>query len=778
MTEPDRERPRTGRRAAVWDAGTGAGTAFGLAELIRVLLARFRAALATEDEAGRFAPWLAVGFGTGVLLYFIAPAEPSWMAAVAAFAGLAALAFYLREHGRGVVIALALAAVAAGFAVACVRGAMIAHPVLTRATATITIAGFVEARDSSARSDRIVLLVTRTDAKAKQAIPKRVRLAFRRGAAPSVGDHVEVRARLRPLIGPVRPGGYDFAVGAYFAGLGATGYALGKSKPVDAPNAAPLSIRIYAGIEHLRRSLAARIRAAVPGDSGAVAVALVTGIRDGISQDVNEALRISGLYHVISISGLHMALIAGALFAIARGTLAIIPGLALRRPIKKWAAVLALIGVTFYLVLSGAEVATQRSYVMIAIVLVGVLFDRPALTLRTLAAALVVTLLISPEAVLNPGFQMSFAATLALVSLYERWVPVMSAPPAAGASMLGAFAARSGRWLLLGAATSLVAGLATAFYAAFHFHRLAPYGLLANVLAMPVIAFVIMPAALLGVALLPFGFDQLGWLAMGYGIDWMIWIARKVASLQDAEGRVAAFGAGAVLVATLALLALTIPATRLRLIGVPLAAAALLLAWSAPRYDVMVDAEADAIAVRGADGKLSIHTTRRDRFTVETWLAADATAPADRESLARGFACDINGCVARTADGGIVAVSIKPEALLDDCGRAAIVIARREVPARCPAAVIDRNVLAATGALALRKKADGGWVVFSARPLHADRPWYGRAAPADPAALARLQAPKAIPAKAKVTPEDLPGDIPAPEPPETSGEEPLDASDQ
>lgn len=772
MTEPNQRPPRPRWRAAVLGAGAEAWSASGWSGLFPFALGRLRAALIAEADAGRLAPWLAVCFGVGVLLYFLAPYEPSWVAACAGFLIASVLAIAARRRPAGFVAAIGFAAIAAGFAIASSRAAMLAHPVLSRATAMVTVSGFVEARDASARSDRIVLRVTKPDEKSKQPIPERIRVAFRKGSAPSVGEHVELRARLRPLIGPIRPGGYDFALGAYFAGLGATGYALGKSKAVPAATEVPLSIRAYAAVERIRRGLAERIRAALPGDTGAIAVALVTGIRDGISPEANEVLRISGLYHVISISGLHMALIAAAIFAIGRGTLALVPGLALRRPIKKWAAALALLGVTFYLVLSGAEVATQRSYIMIAVVLVGVLLDRPALTLRTLAAAAVVTLIISPEALLNPGFQMSFAATLALVSLYERWVPVVSQPPPPGASMVRATGVRAGRWLLLGAATSFVAGLATAFYAAFHFHRLAPYGVLANVLSMPAIAFVIMPGALLGVALLPFGFDQLGWLMMGTGIDWMLWIARGVAGLQGAEGRVAAFGASAVLLATLALLVLTIPVTRLRLIGLPLAAFALFLAATPVRYDVLVDAEADAVAIRAPDGKLSIHAARRDRFTIENWLAADASAPGEADKIARAFTCDEFGCTARFADGAIIAVPAKPEALLEDCGRVALLISRMDVAKSCTVAVIDRQTLATTGAIALRRT-PAGWEAYPARSPRSDRPWFSRPASADPDVLARLSPTR--PARDAQLPEDAAGDIPAPD---ASDNETLEPEDQ
>lgn len=737
MDGPERKRPRAARGAAAL-AGTGAMPRFGFAEMSRAFSAWLRAALAEEAEQGRLAPWLAAGFCGGVLLYFLAPHEPSWLAALAAVCVSGIAAYRLRERIIAAPALLLLTAIFAGFATGAVRGAMSAHPVLTAPTATVTLQGFVEARDASARSDRIVLRVTKTDPKAKHAIPERVRVAFRKGAAPAVGDHVELRARLRPLVGPIRPGGYDFAIGAYFSGLGATGFALGKSKIVPSETAVPLTIRLNAQIDRLRRSLAERIQHTLTGDAGAIAVALVTGIRDHISHEANEAMRISGLYHVISISGLHMALVAGVLFAFARGGMALIPGLALRRPIKKYAAVLALLGVTIYLLLSGAEVATQRSYIMIAIVLAGVLIDRPALTLRTLAAAVVVTLVISPEAVLNPGFQMSFAATLALISFYERWAPLVSSPPQQGASRMGAWLSRTARWFALGAATSLIAGIATAIYAAFHFHRFAPYGVLANVVSMPLIGLIIMPGALIGVLLLPFGFDFVGWTMMGYGIDGMIAVANYVSAIDGAEGRIASFGGAALLVGTLALLAITLPATALRLAGMPVAIAAVLMMWNGPRHDVMIDSEAGVVALRTADGKLAFHTAKNNRFTVENWLASEGLPPDAVSASPAHFACDEAGCAGKLADGTLIAIPKTAEALLEDCGRAALIIANRVIPEACPSAVIDRKTLATTGAIALRRTA-AGWEAAPSRSPGADRPWFGRATAPDANALARLK---------------------------------------
>ena len=250
----------------------------------------------------------------------------------------------------------------------------------------------------------------------------------------------------------------------------------------------------------------------MPGDRGSIASALITGKRDAISAPVNDAMYISSLAHVLSISGYHMAVVAGIVFFFIRAALALVPSLASRQPIKKWAAAAALVAATFYLLLSGAEVATQRSFIMIAIVLIGVMVDRPALTFRTLTVAAFAVLLLAPEAVVHPSFQMSFAATLALIAAYQYGLPWRAEADTSLGARVALWGGREIAGLIL---ASLVAGLATTPYAAFHFHRLAPYGVLANLLAMPVVSAVVMPMGILGVLAMPFGFDALFWQLMG-----------------------------------------------------------------------------------------------------------------------------------------------------------------------------------------------------------------------------------------------------------------------
>jgi hypothetical protein len=182
---------------------------------------------------------------------------------------------------------------------------------------------------------------------------------------------------MRPLLAPTRPGGYDYALGGYFARLGATGFVLGYAKPVPPSVEMPTDIQLFTFIEKIRRALTTRILQAIPGETGAVGTALISGVRDQISPEVNEAMRNSGLYHVLSISGLHMAIVAGVIFAFIRGGLALIPGFALRYLIKKWTAFIALIGSYIYMTLAGADAPTLRSFIMISLVLLGVMLDRP-----------------------------------------------------------------------------------------------------------------------------------------------------------------------------------------------------------------------------------------------------------------------------------------------------------------------------------------------------------------------------------------------------------------
>ena len=270
---------------------------------------------------------------------------------------------------------------------------------------------------------------------------------------------------------------------------------------------------------------------------------------------------------------------------------------------------------------------------------------------------------------------------------------------------------------------SLLAGFATTPFAAYHFHRLAPYGVVANLLAMPIVSAWVMPMGIAGILAMPFGFDGLFWHAMGAGIDWMITIAAFVAGLPGAVGRMAAFGVGPLLLGSAGLVVLCLLKSPLRFGGVALLAVASLWAVRTPQPDVLISADAQTFAVRGADGRLAIVRTGSDTFAARQWLAADADArsPAAAD-LGAGIRCDHAGCIGQLADGRVIALARSLEAFEEDCRRAAVVASARVAPRNCAAMVIDRDTLQQTGAVALRRSGNG-FEMTTARPPSYDRPW-------------------------------------------------------
>ena len=758
MAEPGRS--RTQGVAGTWPPRAGA-QAGGFVPAGVPLWAAFAERLRTwaraEAGAGRLLPWVPVAFGSGIAFYFTAPREPVLSVTMVAAIVCCAIAF-LERRGRFFVAAVMVAAVACGFAIATWKTARIAHAVLARPLTSVTLSGFVETRDIREHTDRFVLRVAQMDAPRMPAKLERVRLSVKKGTAPDVGSFVELKARLLPPLAPLRPGSYDFARDVFFQGIGASGFAMGAIRTAAPPESGGLKLRYAAFMQGLRDTIDARIRSRLDGDERAIATALLTGRRDAISQPVNDAMFISGLGHVLSISGYHMAVVAGVVFFAVRALLALIPALTVSTPIKKWAAAVALVAAAFYLLLSGAEVATQRSFFMTAVVLIAVMVDRRAITFRTLAVAAMIVLAVAPEALVHPSFQMSFAATLGLVALVQVGMPrLFATPDSSAAARVALWGGREVAMLLL---ASLVAGLATTPYAAFHFHRVTPYGVLANLAAMPVVSALVMPAGLLGLMAAPFGFDGVFWSLMGVGIDWMIAVTQWVAGLPGAVGRIAAFGTGPLIAGTVGIILMGLLRTPLRWSGALVLAASIVWVLVTPQPDILISADGHNVGVRGRDGHLHLIRTGKDAFLMREWLAADADArTAADASLADGVSCDDAGCVTALADGGLVAESLRVDGLADDCAKAVLVVTARQPPGDCGASVIDQERLRRQGALAIRRTAKG-FAVDAVKPRGFDRPWSPAIAgegDLDAPLLARPIAPRArdaTPSEADLQAED------------------------
>ena len=713
------------RSAASVLAGQAARRAragLGLSHLVALAGVHVSAALRREAAERRLFHAIPIAFGVGILLYFTADREPDILAPAIGLALALAACWPARRTRIVLPLLLALAATFAGFAAASLRTASVSAPSIARPTIAV-LTGYAEVVDPRAKGSRILLRVTSMEGRTAADTPYRVRLTSAQKGSIRAGDHVQVKARLLSPPEASRPGGYDFAREAYFRGLGGVGSVLGATTHAPATADMPVGLRAKAVVDRARNALTERIAEAIGGQAGALAAALVTGKRELLTEGSNDALRAAGLYHVVSISGLHMVIAAGAFFWIIRAGLALVPDVALRWPVKKVAAAGAMTGASAYCIFTGGEVATERSLVMILIMLGAVLVDRPALSMRNLSIAALIVLVRAPESLLGPSFQMSFSAVAALISaaetLRDRRRLDGDAPP----RMLPRAVRYAALWAGGIIGTTIVATIATAPFAAYHFQRLAPFGLIGNALALPFVSIVVMPSALVGVLLHPFGLDRMVWEGMGFGTQAVLDIAAAVGALDGAVQAVPAFSSSALLLLSSSVLWIVVWRTWLRAAAIIPLGIGLSLASQPERVDLFFDRNGAGAAVRGPDGRMAV-LGRPSAFVGAIWLQADGDVRHVRELLAAGKAgCDRLGCTMLDRQGRAVALVSDARAFPEDCARATVILTRLMAPALCtPTLLIDRRVLDVSGAVAVTFHADGV-VLRGTRDASKVRPW-------------------------------------------------------
>lgn len=709
--------------AAAEAGGRGGGLAVRLVPIPAVFRLWFDEALRSladtardELDGGLVFPLLVAVFALGIALYFVLPAEPWAPATIALAAGLAGAVLHRRHHGHRAWAISTAAVIALGVAVAAIATLRREAPRLDHER-TVTVEGRVTDVDTTQRGGvRMGVEVARMEGRGltPATTPTRIAatLTLRGGHQPQPGDAVRFKARLKPPEGPVLPGGYDFAQRAWFDGRGASGYVLGRLTPIDL-GPPPLVDRLLLPVGVLRHAIAERVREQVPGATGQIGAALMVGEQRAIPESVAEPLRASGLTHIVSISGLHMSLVAGGVIVAMRLVFVLFPVFALRFPVKKWAAGCAIVAATIYLLLSGNQIAALRSHLMLTIALIAVMVDRPAITMHTVAVSAVAILVWDPSQAMEPSFLMSYLAVIALVASYDLWRLRESRrpPPRREPGPLVHGSLSLVRHVEGMAFSSLVAGLATAPVIAGIFYRGAPYSILANMIVLPVTSALIMPAAVVAALLMPFGLDGPALWAMGLGIDFMIAVARWTASLPAGGGWIGLPHPAMMPLGILAVLWLSLWRSRIRLFGLVPAVVSALLLFAGPRPDVFVGRHGSPVAVRDGDGRLHVLAGRQDRFDTAIWLAADAdTRPPDAASLREGWTCDGLGCAHRLpglspdpADDLVVAVVRDARAFPEDCRRATLVVSALEAPPGCAETtrVIDRVALARTGATIL-----------------------------------------------------------------------------
>ncbi|WP_420404787.1 ComEC/Rec2 family competence protein [Nisaea sp.] len=671
-------------------------------------LARFQ-----EAERERAGLWLPVGFAAGILIYFDLPFEPPlWTGPGAILISAFALLVGRRRWGSVFSAGLLLAG-AAGFSAAQFRTMNVAAPVLERSV-TAAVAGMVEAVRMTPRGRRVILRVESLGRLPAETLPGRARiLLLKRDTAPAPGNRIRVFGRFRPPPPPVTPYAYDFQRALFFDGIGAVGFALAPhSAEADGNGGGKAGT-----LEDLRQVLSERIRAALPGDTGALAAALLVGDRDWISGSAETAMRDAGIAHLLAISGLHMGLVAGCVFGFVRLLLSISARTALLWPTRAIAAVAALSFATFYLLLSGAAVPTLRAFVMTAIVLCGVVLGRRAISMRLIAFAALAILLVRPDYLLSASFQLSFAAVTALVAVYETgyW----RGPPRSGGPFRKAV-----RHLLLLALTSLVASLATLPVALHHFQKAALYGVASNLLAVPAAGMWIMPWGVAALVLMPLGWESVALVPMGWGLSLVLSLAAEIQSWPYATHAVGAAPGWVAGLAALSGLWLCLWRSRLRYLGAaPLILASILLLVSPwPPPALLISDRGRLIGVH-TDAELATNSGRSG-FETLVWRRR---AGLPENGRGRRFECDPLGCVFEAAGIGTVTWSSSAQSLGDDCLKADILVTRIRVPKGCirPRLIFGPRELRPGGSIAVWFDGGAPEVVYS-RDVRGDRPWTGR----------------------------------------------------
>ncbi|MGB0630393.1 MAG: ComEC/Rec2 family competence protein [Alphaproteobacteria bacterium] len=648
-------------------------------------------------------------------------AEPdSRLTGLAVATGIAAFAVLCLWKRALTGVAMCAFLVLAGFGAAQLRTLTVDAPVLSRETGPVLVSAQVQFIEPTEKRARLTLVSPVSSDSRHLSALARLRVHVRNDVSDILpGDLVRLRVLVRPPPAPSLPGGFDFARKAYFERIGAVGFALGDVTRISRPAASSLSIRI----SRLRHDLTARILAAGSAETGPVAAALLTGERRAIPKDVLSDMRDSGLAHLLAISGLHIGLVAGLIFFVVRLLLACIEPVALRYPIKKIAAGTAVAGAFAYLVISGATIPTQRAFLMVTIFMVAVMLDRTAISLRLVALAAAIILILSPEALLSASFQMSFAAVIALVAAYEFAAPKTARLREKG----GVLSSRLAMFVAATILTTVVASLATAPFAVYHFNRVALFGLLANMLAVPMMAMWIMPTGLLSMLLMPLGLESWGLTAMGWGLDAVLAIAAAVADLPNAVALVRPMPVVALATLVLGGLWLCIWRGNVRLLALPVLAAAAVSSGFVPSSNVLIDRDARFFAVNLGDGRIYMSPGRAGGFEREMWrrrLAVGAALPLP-DGIADGgrLGCDDAGCIVRFGDRKI-AVIVDPSATFD-CGAVdRVVLLTRVSPRVCrgSSVLVSKFHLWRDGAHAIRFTG-GGPIVETVREERGDRPW-------------------------------------------------------
>ncbi len=688
-------------------------------------------------QRDRWILWLPPAMILGSAAWMLAPTDPPvWLGAAALVVGIAlgvALAAmpYATPTGWQVRLGQAVggfcalvAAAGLGAIAAQVRAQSVAQPAFAASEEPRAVEGWVIANDANDNGPRLRLLVRSIDGVVEP--PRYARMSVSEAGLLTPGRAARCFGVLRPPSGPMAPGAYDFSRRAYFERLGATGFSFGRCRPANFEPPASWLDRQRLRLAAMRADLSAEIQSVVPGRGGSIAAALISGDRSAVDRDTNELLFNAGLGHLLSVSGVHMSIVGGVVFGALLWTFSLISPIALRFSVKKIAAVGALIAVGAYLIVSGINVPALRSFIMAAVAFGAILLDRPAISMRGLALAAFIVILLFPESVLDASFQMSFAATMALVALFELLSRAPHAPALPTPGPIIGFMQWSTRAVGAVLLISVVAGLATDPFAMYHFQRFSVYSLPANLLAEPILSFLVAPAAVAAAVLAPFGFADAPLQVMASGLDLIAAIGQTFGERSEAVQAVPKPPDAAFILCVGALFCACLWRGVLRWLGAPILAASVAVYVAAPQPVAAFDSDLRAVYVRDGDHWTLLSNSRRSTYARDRLGATLGLSPAEIERLAPAETCSDTFCHWQTPARSIF-LARDTSALDRACIAGAIVIAQTEAPphyvkrCRLAALIAPESIVQLGGAIITETPL--GPHIARAWPADIQRPW-------------------------------------------------------
>ncbi len=657
-------------------------------------------------------------FGLGIAVYFASEVEPTVLQSLGVgFSGMLGAVYIRPQHITRTVLLVMFLLICFGYGYAAYRTSAVEAPILSRHYYGPVYGRIIGLDRSATNAPRVLLDQIYLPELAEENTPERIRLSLH-GFIPdntlTAGARIAVTASVSPPSPPVEPGGFDFRRMAWFMQLGGVGY---TRNPVI-PSYTELPSGFMVWLFSVRMQISGKIKNSIAGQNGAFAAAIITGDRSDIDPEILVSLRASNLAHLLAISGLHMGMLSGFVFAIFRYGFAIFPYLALRLRPKKLAAGLAIVAGAGYLMLSGASVATQRAFVMTAVVLLAVILDKPAFTLRAVALAAFIVLLIKPYSLLEAGFQMSFAATTALISAYE-WL---------NKRQVWRFLSR-GKWtyakpVIALLFTSAVAGAATAPISAFHFNQISQYGLAANLLAVPIMGMVVMPSAVIAFILTLFGFEDYAFWVMGKGIGAILAVAEYFSTLESATVSIKS-GPPFVLagIATSGLI-LFLWKGRGRAVGVGLLLLTIFVWSKTDRPDVLISEDGRMFGLLTEVGRV-VNKPRGSGYAVRIWLENDGDVATQAEAALRdGIDADKQRAIADLQDSWRIYLYLRDDVgvAAANCNEKTILVVSKLSGTSGNCIIIDKNTLRNTGAISINM-IDGMPMLKYSRDAAKNRPW-------------------------------------------------------